>query len=56
MRGKISCYICITPMVPTIRCWALECIADIILDSVPETRDNEETTLVGDVAESRAEA
>ena len=89
VRGKVSCYICTTPMVPTIRCRALECIADVLLDSaheahettalvgdvvktalvgdvkfmsgivpdgVHETRDSDETALIGDVDESRAEA
>ena len=56
MRGKVSCYVCTTPMVPTIRCRALELIAGIVLDSAHEARDSDETTLVGQVAGSRAEA
>ena len=55
-RGKVSCYVCTTPMVPTIRCRALEVISDIVLDGVHEARDTDKTALVRDVAESRAEA
>ena len=43
-------------MVPTIRCRALELIADMVLDSAPEAHDTNKTALVGEVAESRAEA
>ena len=56
VRGKVSCYVCTTPMVSTIRCRALELIAGIVLDSAHEARDFDETALVGDVDESRAEA
>ena len=38
-------------MVPTIRCWALEIISDVVLNT-----DTDKTALVGDVAESQAEA
>ena len=55
VRGKVSCYVCTTPMVPTIRCRALEFIADIMLDSAHEAHNTNEMALVG-VAESRAEA
>ena len=50
-RGKVSCYVCTTPMVPTIRCRALEFIADIVLDSVHEAYDTDQTALVGEVDE-----
>ena len=56
VRGKVSCYVCITPMVPTIRCRALELIADIMLDSAHEACESDQTALIGDVDESRAEA
>ena len=56
VRGKVSCYVCTTPMVPTIRCRELELIAGLVLDSAHEARDSDETALVGEVAESRAEA
>ena len=57
VRGKVSCYVCITPMVPTIRCRALEYISAVVLDSVHEARDSDETALIRDVVdESRAGA
>ena len=56
VRGKVSCYVCTTPMFPTIRCRALEMIAGIVVDSAHEARDSDEAALVGEVAESRAEA
>ena len=55
-EGQVSCYVCTTPMVPTIRCRALELIADVLLDSAHEARDSDETVHVGEVAESRAKA
>ena len=43
-------------MVPTIRCRVLECISAVVLDSVHEASDSDETALIEDMAKSREEA